>query len=139
MNGGRRQAVWLGVTCALLAISGALALMAPTEPLAERVRKADIIFVGKIVNRVVDGDWVRAELLVEEPLRNAKLDEKKPIIWRASISGEALRGGAEGTRGIALLTDQHEGRYWFRADKFEPLTALPEIKRLLAPANAPAQ
>lgn len=82
-------------------------LRAPEKPLAERVHGADSVFVGKVINRVADGDWVRAELLVEEPLRDVHKGDKFEIIWRAKIGDMPIYDVAEGVRGIAILDDKH--------------------------------
>lgn len=92
---------------------------APTKPLAERLREAETVFLGKVVNKVVDGDWARAELLVEEPLRNAEKGAKVAVIWRIKVGTFSIYDVAAGTRGVAILKDKHEGRYWLRGDKFE--------------------
>ena len=109
-----------------------VALKAPTKPLAERVGGADSVFVGKLVNRVEDGDWVRAELLVEESLRDVQKGEKIPVIWRKMVGDVPIYDAAEGAKGIAILDDKHEGRYWLRSDKFEPLDQLDLVKELIA-------
>lgn len=108
-----------------------LSVRAPTEPLKERVRAAETVFVGKLINKAVEGDWVRAELLVEEPLVSSKRDSKIEVIWRATIGGTPIYDTDENSRGIAILKDKHEGRYWLRDDKFEDLNKLAEVKKIL--------
>lgn len=107
------------------------AIRAPTKPLAERVAAAELVFVGKVVHKVVEGDWVRAELVVEEPLRGVEKKQRILVIWRATIGGRPIYDTAEGTRGIAILGDKHEGRFWLRDDKFEEVEKLAEVKKLL--------
>ena len=111
--------------------SSAFALRIAIEPLEKRVEKAEKIFIGKLVNRVEDGDWVRAELVVETALHNVKKDEKIEVIWRKTIGGHKIFDSQEGNKGIAILIDKHQGRYWLRGDKFENLNKLDQIKKLI--------
>ena len=139
-----QKSIFLAALCAFLPIHPLAAepaiakpadrgdLKAPTKPLAERVGGADSVFVGKLINRVEDGDWVRAMLLVEEPLRDVQKGEKIQVIWRKKIGDIAIYDAAEGDKGIAILDDKHEGRYWLRDDKFEPLDQLDLVKELIA-------
>lgn len=108
-----------------------LAIRAPTKPLAERVKAAEAVFVGKVVNKVTVGDWVTADLLVEDALVNAKLDQKIAVTWRATLGGRPIYDTAAGSRGIAILNDKHQGRYWLRGDKFEDVKKLAEVKKLI--------
>ncbi len=125
---------------ALVLLSPAfLALRAPVEPLETRLKKAETAFVGTIVDLERKDGWARGFLLVEDPLKNAVVDQKIPVIWRHQMPGGLAIGGGllsfnpdEGTRGIAILTDQHEERYWLRDDKFEPVKKLDEVRKLLA-------
>ena len=110
--------------------SSAFALRIAIEPLEKRVEKADKIFVGKLVNRVDDGDWVRAELVVETAVHNVKKGDKVDVIWRKTIGGHKIFDSQEGDRGVAILIDKHQGRYWLRGDKFENIKKLDEIKKL---------
>jgi len=128
---GLLAVTFMGVACATAA---ALAVRAPTAPLAERVSEAETIFLGKLANKVTDGDWVRADLVVEEPLRDAERGHGTAVIWRAKIDGMPIYDAAEGARGIAILKDKHEGRYWLRDDKFEDPGKLNEVKALIAGA-----
>ena len=89
------------------------------------------MFVGVVTNKVVDGEWVRADLLVETPLRNAKQGKKVEVIWRATVDGMPIYDTAAGTKRIAILDDKHEGRYWLRDDKFEDLANLAKVKKLI--------
>lgn len=107
------------------------AVRAPTPPLAERVKSAKVVAVGELVNKVVEGDWVRAEILVVEPVVNAKKGEKIPVIWRATLDGQPIYDADEGSTGVVLLDDKHEGRYWLRDDKFENEDKLEEIRKVL--------
>ena len=117
----------------LLATSTSLfAVRAPTKPLSERVKAAELVFVGKVINKIVEGDWVRAELIVEEALHGVKEEQKVLVIWRATIGGQPIYDTAAGTKGIAILGDKHEGRFWLRDDKFEPVDKLAEVKKLLS-------
>lgn len=137
---------------ALSGTSGALS-MAPTPSLEKRIADGRLIFVGKLVNRVQRGDWVQAELLVEEPLKNVKKGDTVPVIWRLLLVGgrsvaapvegnpgiakvqtvgaEPMFDRAAGARGIAILGDKHKGRYWLRADKYEDVSKLGEVKKLV--------
>ena len=101
-------------------------IRAPTPPLEERVKAAETVFVGKLINKVVEGDWVRAELLIEEPLKNSEKGAKVLVIWRATLGGRPIYDTPEDSEGIAILGDKHEGRYWLRDDKFEPVGKLDE-------------
>jgi hypothetical protein len=107
---------------------------APTKPLPERVANAEAVFLGKVINKKVEGDWARAELLVEEPLKNAKKGAKIEVIWRINLGNLPIYDAAEGTRGVAILKDQHEGRYWLRSDKFEKPDRVDEVKGIISAA-----
>jgi len=121
--------------CVLLTLTtGAIALRAPTPPLKDRVSAAETVFLGKVINRAEDGDWVRAELLVEQPLRNAEKGMKIEVTWRTRVGSFFIYDVAEGTRGVAILKDKHKGRYWLRADKFEDSSKLAEVKAMILPA-----
>ena len=104
---------------------------AKEEPLEVRVQAAEFVFVGKLVNKEVEGDWVKAELVVINPLKNTKKSEKVKVIWRAKIGGRSLYNPAVNSQGIALLKDKHEGRYWLRGDKFAAVEKLEKVKALL--------
>ncbi len=120
----------------------ALALQAPTEAIAVRVEKAKKIFLAEVINRVEKDGWVRAELLVKEAVFGVEKDEKVKVIWRKPSQNPLLADGvtfdvAEGAVGVALLGDQHEGRFWLRDDRFEPVTKLDPIKKLAAGRAVP--
>ncbi len=121
-----------GLSFLLIVAANAFAVKAPTKPLEQRIRAADTIFVGEVLNRNVDGDWVRAELLVVEPLHNAVQSRTVTVIWRATLDGRPIYDKAENSQGIAILKHKHNGRYWLRSDKFEPLHKLDEVKQLTA-------
>ena len=111
-----------------------LAIREPAKPLKDRVSAAETVFLGKLVNRVEEGEWVRAELLVEKPLRKAEKGAKVEVIWRKTLGNLLIYDAAEGDRGIAILKDKHKGRYWLRADKFEKPDKLAEVKKRLIQA-----
>lgn len=122
------------IACLLLPLSItpiAAGSRAPTKPLSERVQQAETVFLGKVVNKVVDGDWAQAELLVEQPLRNAKKGMKIDVTWRITVGSFFIYDVADGTQGIAILKDKHKNRYWLRADKFEKPEKLAEVKALI--------
>lgn len=127
--------------CLVLAVgAGAWAVSrAPTPPMEKRVQDSGLVFVGKVVNRVQTGEWVKAELLVEQPLKNARKGDQVPVTWRVTVGNFFIYDAAEGARGIAILGDQHRGRYWLRADKFEPLEKLPAVQALTAKPRALAE
>ncbi len=104
---------------------------APTPPLEKRVKDAALVFTGKVINKKVDGEWARAELLVDVPLRGVKKGEKIEVIWRVELSGRPIYDAPDGKQGVALLGDKHEGRYWLRDDKFEDLDKLEKVKKLV--------
>lgn len=120
-----------GILFALSTTAFAAAVRAPTRPLKERVQGAETVFLGKVVNKVVEGDWARAELLVKEPLRDAKEGAKVEVIWRIRVGNMFIYDVAEGTSGVAILSDKHEGRYWLRSDKFEDPKKIEEVKALI--------
>ena len=115
----------------LVMMPSAFGVKAQPKSLKERVKDAELVFVGKVVNRVVKGDWVRAELVVEKPFRGVKKGEKVKVIWRKTLGGREVYDTGEDSRGIALLKGKHEGRYWLRADKFEGGEKLEEVKKLV--------
>lgn len=109
---------------------------APTKPLSERVGNAETVFVGKVIEKKVEGDWARAELLVEEPLKNAMKGAKIEVIWRIKLGRNLfIYDTEEGTQGIAILKDRHEGRFWLRSDKFEKPDKLAEVKAIITAAK----
>jgi hypothetical protein len=106
--------------------------LAPPKPLPERIKKAEKIFVGTLVNRVDQGDnWVHAELRVDEALRGANDKETVKVIWRPKAGQWTIFDAKEGARGIALLGDKHNDRYWLRRDNFEPVSKLAEVKKAM--------
>jgi hypothetical protein len=107
---------------------------APTPPLSQRVNEAELVFVGKVVNKVVEGDWARAEILVEQPLKNTVKDAKVPVTWRINLGNFIIYDTPEGSRGIAILKDKHQGRYWLRGDKFERPDQLEKVREILTEA-----
>ena len=128
------------IPCVLLAVTAlafAQGLRAPTPPLKERVNRAETVFLGKVADRIVEGGWVRASLVVEEPLWKAERGKNVPVIWtKPADTGLFMADGVtfdanEGARGVAILTDKHEGRYWLREDKFEDPKKLDEVKALV--------
>jgi len=122
------------VFCIAFGTSNLGALSIQILPLAERVKSAKVVALGKLVNKVVEGEWVRAEILVMEPLVNAEQGEKIAVIWRATLDSMPIYDTDEGSIGVILLDDKHEGRYWLRADRFENEDKLEEIKKLLKDA-----
>jgi hypothetical protein len=110
-------------------------IKARTKPLPERVGNAETVFLGKVINKVVEGDWVRAELLVETPLKNTEEGVKIQVIWRIKVGQFPIYDTAEGTRGIAILKNKHEGRYWLRSDKFESPDKVEEVKGIIEEPN----
>jgi len=125
------------VSCVLLTLTTAsLAIRAPVRPLKDRVAAAETVFLGKVANKVVVGEWARAALVVEESLKNAKKGGKVEVIWRISLGRFKIYDVAEGTRGVAILSDKHQGRYWLRGDKFESPDKLAEVKGLTGAPGA---
>ncbi len=140
MTNARKMMQFALAPCVLLTLTTvSLAVRAPTPPLKARVSAAETVFLGKLVNKVVTGEWASAELLVEEPLRNAKKGEKTKVIWRIKLGRFQIYDVPQGTRGIAILKDRHQGRYWLRGDKFESPDKLVEIKGFIgsAPSKQP--
>lgn len=128
----------LAITTFAVALFASVAvadIKAPTKPLSERVGNAEFVFVGKVINKVVEGDWARAEVLVETPLKNVEKAAKIPVTWRIKLGQFSIYDTAEGSQGIAILKDKHEGRYWLRSDKFEAASKLKEVKGILADAK----
>ena len=93
--------------------------------------KAETVFVGRVINRTVDGDWVRAELVVEDALWNAQPRERVPVVWRSKLSrverfsntvdtdagmslgdqAAALYDAQEGDRALAILSYKETAVY----------------------------
>ncbi|MEM9348495.1 MAG: hypothetical protein AAGB26_18150 [Planctomycetota bacterium] len=122
----------IGFLAMLITVSAATTeTRAPTEPLEKRVKAAELIFPGTVINKKIDGEWARAELLVDSPLRGVEKGQKIEVIWRMTLGGTPIYDAAEGQQGVALLGDKHEGRYWLRDDKFEDLDKLEKIEELL--------
>ena len=103
----------------------------PTPPLEQRVKGAELVFVGKLIDKNVEGDWARAKLQVEVPLKGVEQEQAVEVIWRVRVGERPVYDVPEGKQGVALLGDKHEGRYWLRGDKFEDLSKLDKIKKIL--------
>ncbi len=101
------------------------------EPLSERVKLADAVFLGTLKNKVVKGDWATAELHVDKALSGAKAEQIFNVTWRIKLSNMVIFDVKEGARGIALLKGKHKERYWLRADKFESVEKLAEVQRMV--------
>jgi hypothetical protein len=133
----------LGALTLLIIVTGAQVstarTLSPETPFANRLNEAETVFIGVVTNKVLDGDWARADLLIETPLFNAEQGAKVPVIWRTAVSGRPLYDAASGSRAIAILKDKHEGRYWLRTDKFENIAKLDEAKRVFASRNTSAK
>ncbi len=115
----------------MIASPATFAIKAKMKPLEQRVREAEVIFAGKLVNKVIDGEWVRAELEVADPLKNSKKGEEIKVTWRLKLGERKLYDIKPNSQGIALLKEKHEGRYWLRADKFENLEKSALVKGII--------
>ena len=71
-----KKILFYGLLSFIIFNTSLFALRIAVEPLEKRVEKAEKIFVGKLINRVQDGEWVRAELLVDVPIHNVKKGDK---------------------------------------------------------------
>lgn len=110
------------------------ALKMATPPLEKRVETAKLIFVGEVVKLEEKNGWVRAELLVKDPIYSVKKGDKVKVIWRKPSKDPRMVDGVTfdakiGDKAIAILNDMHEGHYWLREDKFEPMKHLDEVRR----------
>ena len=103
--------IFMFVACRTYSAPVKPSVHALTKPLEERVQQSEIVFVGKLINKVMHGDWVYAELLVEMPLKNAKNGTKIKVTWRAEVRSRAIYDVVEGTQAIAILKSKREGRY----------------------------
>ncbi|MGE9271504.1 MAG: hypothetical protein ACQKBU_11935 [Verrucomicrobiales bacterium] len=121
----------IGLFAILALTSPTHAIQAQTKPLSIRVQQAQCVFVGKVIHKAVEGDWARAQLLVEEPLAGVKKGQKVDVLWRLRIASQPLFDTPEGSRGIAILTDLRDGRYWLRHDRFEDLKKIEEVRRFI--------
>lgn len=113
-----RPSIVLAVFGALF-VSGVVEgdIRAPEKPLATRVKEAEKVFVGVVVNRrELEGDWCHAELEVTKTIKGVKVDELVPVVWRPKI---ARYDAQEKQKGLAILKYAHKGRYWLRSDTFE--------------------
>ena len=108
-----------------------------SQTLSERVRGVKTVFVGKVINKVIAGDWARAELEVLTPLKNTKKGAKVSVIWRVKISGRGLFDIAEGAKYMALLKGKHEGRYWLHGEKFKNEKQLNQVKSFIDGKKSP--
>ena len=106
----------------------------PVPPLSDRVEQAELVFLGTLIERAEDGEWVRAVLRVDESLRVPEGMRRVEVIWRVRVGDREVYDAAEGQRGVAILDDKHEGRYWLRTDKFEPAERLGEVRELVSEA-----
>jgi hypothetical protein len=125
---------FLFVSAVLLASAGWAPAVSkvPPRPLKDRVAEAEHVFAGTLADRVEKGDWVTASLRVDTPLRGAAEKEKVEVTWRKRLGELEIYDAAEGDRGIAILKEKHGDRYWLRADKFEPVGKLDEVKEFVA-------
>lgn len=117
----------------LSSVSVSAMLKAQPKTLKERLEEADKVFLGKLTKRVVKGQWVMAELVVEKALKNVKKGDKVKVIWREKIGGKILFNAVDGAEGVAILSDKHEGRYWLRSDKFEDIKTLRKVENFVTP------
>ena len=108
-----------------------LSIYAPETSLPLRVEAAKYVCVGKVINKVVKGDWANADILVIKPLKNTKKGEEIPVTWRVAVSGRPIYDVKKNSCGIAILGATHKERYWLRGDKFENLNKLKEVKKIL--------
>lgn len=120
----------LGAFLLLFALQS-FALMAPPESLETRVSKAEKIFGFKLLSIEQKGAFKIAELEVVDPIHKTEKGDKVKVCWTGFIEQQGFVPEV-GDTGIAVLVDQHEGAYWFRADKVEPLEKKAEIVKLLA-------
>ena len=130
MTGSKKTLTFLFTLLLVTSVATAKAKV-PTEPLEKRVKDAELIFTGKIIDKTIQGDWARAKLLVELPLRGVEKEETVEVIWRIKVGDTPIYDAPEGKQGVALLSDKHEGRYWLRDDKFEGLDKLEKIEELI--------
>jgi hypothetical protein len=54
-----RRRIILITLAACLPTTASFAIRAPTPPLKHRVAAAETVFLGKVVNKVVTGEWAR--------------------------------------------------------------------------------
>ena len=107
----------------------------PAKPLADRVTAAEVVFVGKLIDKEVQGDWATAKLVVTEALHNVKKDQTIDVTWRIKIGDRPIYDVAQGTERIAILKDKRKDKYWLRGDKFEDLGKLDAVKQALKDAE----
>lgn len=103
----------------LPSVVSATTIKVDKRTLEERVSDADLIFIGKVINKQVSGDWATAELLVEEPITGVKKGDKVKVTWRIQVNGHHIYDTEEGLRGLSMLknTNKHKGRFWFKGVK----------------------
>ncbi len=100
-------------------------------PLKQRVEKAKLVFIGKLVEREEKGDWVHAELVVSEPVFGAKKDERVKVVWRKKIGERLLYDLEQGQEGIAILNHKKEDRYYLGEERFEGMDQLEKLREVL--------
>ncbi len=106
------------------------AIHAKPKSLAERIDQAEKVFVGKLINKKTQGDWTTADLVVEIPLLHTEKDIEIAVIWRTTLGKAKMFDKAEGSKGVAILKHQRDGRYWLRADTFEDLEVLKRAREI---------
>jgi len=119
--------VIVGIKCSIILMLMALfmstisngSIRLKERTLEERVADADLIFVGKVIDKQVSGEWAKAKLVVEEPIAGVKKGDKIPVTWRVSIKGHYIYDTEEGLHGLVMLknSNQHQSRYWFKGVK----------------------
>ncbi len=118
----------------LAAVTANARIVAPPEPLAQRVEQADKVFVGVLTNRkLLEGDWCHADLKVTQAIKGANVGDLVPVVWRPTIAGY---DASNEQVGLAVLKYAHENRYWLRSDTFEDAKLVTEAKSILAANEA---
>lgn len=97
----------------------ATSILPDKRTLEQKVSDADLIFIGKVINKKVNGDWAQAELLVEEPIAGVKKGEKIKVTWRIQVQGRPIYDTKEGLHGLVMLrnTNKYKERFWFKGVK----------------------
>ncbi len=103
--------------------------LAPEEPLEKRVRSAEKVFVGTLINRkILQDDWCHADLKVTQVIAGVTVEELIPVQWRPEA---ATYNANENQVGLAILRYKDGKRYWLRPDTFvDPKFAVEAIKLL---------
>lgn len=132
VDGMRIHSIWraLLVGAALQGPVEALSRM-PVPPLRERVAAAEEVAIVTLTQREERGEWARGTLRIDHPIHGSPAGTELPVIWRTTLDDTPIYDAAVGARGIAVLKDRHQGRYWLGQDKLLAFDKLAQVMQVV--------